>query len=118
MGVFGSKQFIRNDKVEGQGKSVMLLAKKFKLSAYELDRIYHEFCKYEDPDSHLAEIKFIFDSCKLPYRLFDSILFQMFDKTKCGYLNFQEYVIAMYGLLSSDDDGLANLCFTLFDTEG
>ncbi len=83
----------------------------------ELDRIFHEFSKYEDKETHLAEIKYIFNCLQIPYLLFDSLLMQIFDKNKSGYLNFMDYLMVMWSLLSSDDDGLANLCFSLMDVD-
>lgn len=116
MGLFNSKQFIRNDKIDGQGKSVLVKAKQIKLRVKELDRLYHEFVKFEDKVTHLLEIKALFNYYKIHYSFFDSILFQFFDLTKSGYLNFQDFVVTMWGVLSTDDDGLANLCFALMDS--
>jgi Ca2+-binding EF-hand superfamily protein len=117
MGGFGGKQFIRNDKVDGQGKPVLLISKKLNMKMNEVDRIFHEFSKYEDQTTHTIEIKYLFNCMQIPYMLFDSLIFQMFDKQKSGYLNFMDYLMVMWALLSTDDDGLANLCFSLFDTE-
>lgn len=116
MGLFSSKQFIRNDKIEGQGKSVLAKAKQIKLRVKELDRLYHEFVKFEDKNTHLLEIKNLFNYYKIYYSFFDSILFQFFDLTKSGFLNFQDFVIIMWAILSTDDDGLANLCFAILDS--
>ncbi len=82
---------------------------------YELDRLYHEYCKYEDNTTHVAEIKFILNSCLINYQLFDSLWCQLFDKIKSGYLNFLQYLMAIWSLLSTDEDGLAALCFSMMD---
>lgn len=118
MGGFGSKQFIRNDKVDGQGKPVLVIAKKLDLKMNEVDRIFHEFTKYEDQTTHQIEIKYLFNCMQIPYMLFDSLIFQMFDKQKSGYLNFMDYLMVLWTFLSTDDDSLANLCFSLFDIDG
>ena len=116
MGVFNSKQFIRNDKIDGQGKSVLQKSKQIKLKVKELDRLYHEFVKFEDKSTHLLQIKSLFNYYKIHYSFFDSILFQFFDLTKSGFLNFEDFVVIMWAILSTDDDGLANLCFSLMDS--
>ena len=89
-----------------------------KLTTTDLDRIFHEFAKFENPKTHLIEIeKIIFKRYKLYYNLFSRMFFQVLDKEKTGQLNFLEYLIIIWSFLSTDDDGLASLCFCLFDTE-
>jgi len=117
MGVFATKPFERNDDIEGQGKSVLLLAKRLMITKYELDRIYHEFRKHEDPKTDLIDIAELFMKFKLPYSVFFSVLFQLYDINKTGMFNFQEYLIMMWAFLSASDDNLSALCFNLFDLE-
>jgi hypothetical protein len=117
MGNFGSQQFIRNDEIVGQGKQVLIYAKKMRLTNKELDRLYHEFSKFENPKTNLAEISRIFQYCSCEYSVFSIILYQIFDKTKSGFLNFMEYIIINWFFLTCNDDDFAILCFNLFDTE-
>ncbi len=113
--VIGRKELIRNDDIEGQGKAVFVLAKSLKLTNVALDRIYHEFHKFENPITNLANISTFFAAFKHEYTVFDRLLFQLFDKNKTGELNFMEYMIIIWGFLSTDEDGMAALCFSLFD---
>jgi hypothetical protein len=115
--VIGRREFVRNDEIDGQGKQVVIIAKSLKLTNVALDRLFHEFKKFENPKSNLMNIQAMFSSFKQDYCIFDRIIFQIFDKNKTGELNFLEYVIIMWGFLSTDEDGLAAFCFSLFDTE-
>ena len=112
--VFGRK-FVRNDKIEGQGKQLLLFAKKIHLQKAEVDRIFEEFCQIENPATHLAEVSNIIVSKKKPYCLFASVLFQIFDRNKLGIVNFLEYMTILWCFLSADEDELARTCFGLFD---
>lgn len=113
----GSQEFVRNDEIPGQGKQVLVLAKKLKLTNVELDRIFHEFCKHRDIESKTVDLEALFRALKCPYTLFARLMFQFFDANKTGKLVFFEYMIIMWGVLSTDEDGLAALLFSLFDTE-
>ena len=113
----GRHEFVRNDETVGQGKEVLVLAKKLKLTNVELDRIFHEFVKHRQLESQSVDISQMFKACRHPYTLFDRLLFQFFDANKTGSLVFFEYMIIMWGVLSTDEDGLAALCFSLLDTE-
>eukprot|EP01038_Epipyxis_sp_PR26KG_P011425 gene11425-15310_t len=115
--VFGTRTFIRRDDVDGQGKAVLIYGKKMQLTNHQLDRLYHEFSKFEDPKTNLVPIILLFKSYRCKYNLFNMILFQLFDKEKSGLLNFLEYVIIVWCLLSTNNDTLATLCFNLFDVE-
>ena len=115
MGGVTGKTFVRNDKVDGQGKQLLLFAKKIDLRKYELDRIFHEFYKLAEPKSNVVQISRIYSECKLPYNLIASVLMQIFDVNKRGILNFLEYLMIMYSFLSTDEDEMARMCFGLFD---
>lgn len=116
MGSFQFKPFARNDAIEGQGKEVLLFAKAMRINNYELDRMYHEFRRMEDPETHLVEISAIFEKCKkIKYRLFDQLLYQLFDDHKTGKLNFVDYMAIQWGFLTTDETMMAILCFALFD---
>lgn len=112
--VFGRK-FVRNDKIEGQGKQFLLFAKKINLQKYEIDRIFEVFCGLEDPVTHLVETRKILLQNKRPYTLICSVILQIFDRNKTGWLNFMEYVMVMWCFLSCNEDELARMCFGLFD---
>lgn len=109
------KPFIRNDHIEGQGKSVLVFAKHVNMRISEVDRMFYEFEKFESKATHTADIPSIFGQTSLKYSLFDSVLFQIFDKSKCGKFKFVDYLIFMWVLLSATHDHLAQLCFDSFD---
>ena len=116
MGVNGSKGFVRNDKIEGQGKSMLLFEKKINLQKYELDRLFLEFCKLQEPTvPNLVETSRILTANKLPYCLMSSVLLQIFDRNKQGLLNFQEYVTVLWCFLTTNEAEMARYCFSLFD---
>lgn len=117
MGVFATKPFERNEEIEGQGKSVLLLAKRLMITKYELDRIYHEFRKNEDPKTNLVDIAGLFIKFRLPYTVYFSVLFQLYDINKTGMFNFQEYLVMMWAFLSASDDNLSSMSFNLFDLD-
>jgi hypothetical protein len=116
MGSFQFKPFARNDAIEGQGKEVLLFAKAIRINNYELDRMYHEFRRLENPETHLVDIETLFARCKkIKYRLFDQLLYQLFDDHKTGKLNFVDYIAIQWGFLTTDDTMMATLCFVTFD---
>lgn len=116
MGLFPAKPFLPSE-IDGQGKDVLKLAKRLFITKYELDRLYHEFIKNEDHFSHLITTAEMFKKLKAPYSLFFQVLYQLYDTSKRGLLNFQEYVVATWAFLSLSDDGIATLCFHLFDVD-
>lgn len=116
MGQLFGRVFVRNDKIDGQGKAFLLFAKSIHLQKYEVDRIFEVFCSMEDPATHLVEISKILTTNKLPYNLICSVILQIYDRNKLGYLNFMEYVMAMWCFLATDENELARTCFGLFDT--
>lgn len=114
---FGVKSFERDESIIGQGKNVLTFAKKVNLSKYELDRLFHEFLKYEDPNTHLASIENIFKLSKISYNILASVLLQIYEEDKTGTLSFLEFIISMWAILSSEEIGLASLCYNLFDIQ-
>lgn len=117
MGGLQAKPFIPDENIVGQGKIVLKLAKRLFITKNELDRLYHEFMKHEDPHEHLVATSKMFKTLKAPYNLLLQVYFQLYDVKKSGILNFQEYVCSMWGFLTLNDDGIASLCFTLFDID-
>jgi hypothetical protein len=107
--------FVRNDEIDGQGKEILYFAQRIKLSKQQLDRLYHEFIKYEEPKTHLVDIHYLFDKCGLPLNLIESLLFMFFDELKTFKLNFLDFVIILFNFLASRDEDLSNMCFMLFD---
>ncbi len=115
MGSAFGRKFVRNDKIEGQGKQLLLFAKKVRLQKVEVDRIFEEFCQIEDPATHLAQVASVFISKKKIPTLITTLIMQVFDLNKLGLMNFLEYMTAIWCFLSADEDELARTCFGLFD---
>lgn len=115
MGSIFGKTFVRDDKIDGQGKQFLLMAKKLNMQKYEVDRIYDVFFGIEDKPTHLVDIKGIFLQHKRPYTLMASVIMQIFDRNKSGMVNLMEYVVVLWCFLSTDEDELARMCFGLFD---
>lgn len=114
-GVF--RPYVRDDNVVGQGKEVLSISRALKIQNTELDKIFHEYAKYEDPTSHLADIRYIFKRNKLSYGICAKIFFQVLDKTKSEHLDFLQFLVTFWSFLSADEFGLASYCFSQFDTE-
>lgn len=115
MGSLYGKNFVRNDGVDGQGKQFLIFAKKINLTNDEVDRLFHEYTKYEDPQTRTLKISQILNLNKIKSSLIFSIIMQLFDRRKEGVLNFMEYVIILWGFLSADEDAMATFAFELFD---
>jgi hypothetical protein len=123
MGSSLSRPFVRNDKIDGQGKQFLLFAKRINLQKYEVNRLFYEFSKYSNPETQQIEVNVLLQNASnggtfkshLPFSLVGSLILQIFDRNKFGVLNFMEYVIAMWCFLSTDEDEMARMCFGLFD---
>lgn len=117
MGAFSTKRFLRNDFIDGQGKEVLVFCKRIHLANNELDRIFHEYKKFEDQSTHKLDVKAMFSRYRAPYTVFERILFQIYDREKSNYLTFLEYLVIVWGFLSCDDETLAHLTFSTFDMD-
>ena len=115
MGALNGRVFIRNDYIVGQGKEVLLDAKSLNIKMNQLDRLFHEFTKLMDLDTHKVDLEMFLRFIKVPHVPFLDLLYQLFDKEKKGDLTFHEYMISNWYFLSSSEDNLATMCFQLFD---
>lgn len=107
--------FMRNDEVSGQGKEILVFAQRVKLNKRELDRIYHEFCHYEDAKTHLVELTHFFQRCGRDLKLIETLLFQFYDEDKTFRLNFLDFLMYLWNFLASNEDDVARMCYMLFD---
>lgn len=117
MGALNSKKFHRNDDIIGQGKAVLIIGKQLRIRNRDIDLLFREFCKYEDPRDHLISLDVYFAKMKIIHSPFADMFFQLFDENKTGNLSFLEYMISIWNFLSCDDEILAASCFQLFDME-
>jgi len=117
MGSAAFRNYSRKDNIPGQGKELLAVSRLLKLKNIDLDRIFHEFCKYEDPETHLADIKVIFRLNRVPYGLYTKIFFQVLDKTKSEHMDFLQFLVSFWSFLTLDEKALSSFCFSQFDTE-
>lgn len=115
MGLMKSTQFKRNDDIPGQGKALLLMAKKLGLRTNEVNRLYVEFLKHQRPGTHEVDLPTLLSNIRMGGTLILSVIYNLFDEDKSSSLNFMEFMIILWGLLSSDDESIARLCFGLFD---
>lgn len=118
MGGLQSQVFEKKDAIPGQGKQVLLDAKSVGLKQRQLDRLYYEFCRFEDVESYTMDVDSFCASFRIEYVPFLDLVFQLFDARKTRDLYFNEYLLSCWSFLSvSDGDALATHCFQLFDLE-
>jgi len=115
MGLMKSTQFKRNDDIPGQGKALLLMAKRLGLRTNEVNRLYVEFLKHKRPDAHEVDLNTLLSNIRMGGTLMLSVIYNLFDEEKSSSLNFMEFMIILWGLLSSDDESIARFCFGLFD---
>jgi Ca2+-binding EF-hand superfamily protein len=119
MGIGAGKfrPFIRDDKIQGHGKFTLVVARNLKLTNLQVDRLYHEFTKFSDPVTHKMGIEDLFAKYKVEFGLGANFLFQLWDKKKTGELDFCQYIIVLWSILTTDQDSLVSFYFAAFDTE-
>lgn len=116
MGNLNTKKFKRRDGVEGQGKEVLIYAKKMGLKASELNRFYHEFAKLEG-DSGFIDLEEFYMQHGVPMKPFTNFLMRQFEITKTGRLYFLQFMVTLWNILTADDDALASFVFAVFNPE-
>ena len=95
MGSAAFRNYVRNDRIVGQGKEILAVSKLLNLKNIDLDRIFHEFAKYEDAETHLVDLKLLFQRIRVPYDLYAKIFFQVLDKTKSEHLDFMQFLVRL-----------------------
>jgi len=114
MGQINTKKFKRRDNIEGQGKDVLIYAKKMGLKASELNRFYHEFAKLEGA-SGFIDLEEFYMQHGVAMKPFTNFLMRQFEITKTGRLYFLQFMVTMWNLLTADDDALAAFLFAVFN---
>jgi len=118
MGIFQSKGFIRKDDIDGQGRDVLLYAKMINLKNNEIDRFFNDFSYFKEFESNVIDLHCLLKKLRVQETSMLMLFLLLFDKNKYGTLNFQEYMISIWNFLTLDDEGIAMLLFTIFDTDG
>ena len=111
----GAQSFKRDDTVEGMGLQVLVDAKAMFIKSRELDRLYHEFYKLAGEDYYTVDLEAFLDFLEVPCPPLISVLYQFFEKNKTGHMTFYQYMVYNWHFLGASDDGLAALCFQMFD---
>ena len=114
MGAFSTRNFERRNDIEGQGKEVLLHAKSMHMTNYHLHRLYHEFNKLAG-DSGLVDLDEFFMFYKIDENVLLYFLFQQFEITKRGSLNFDQYLVTLWNLLTMQHDEMAVFMYTAFN---
>lgn len=110
--------FVVKDGIPGQGKEVLISAKALGLKQRQLDRLYHEFCRFEDVETYMMDVDSFCSSSRIEYVPFLDLVFQLFDARKTRNLYFHEYLLCCWNFLSAGDGDLfATYAFQLFDIE-
>ena len=119
MGVGAGKfrPFNRDDSIVGKGKFAQIVSRNLRLTNLQMDRLHHEFTKFSDPVTQKLNLESIFEKYKIPFGFFTNFIFQLYDKTKCGEVDFTQYIIVLWSLLSTEQDSLVSMIFAAFDTE-
>jgi len=119
MGIGAGKfrHFTKDDKIPGHGKFTLVIARNLKLTNLQVDRLYHEFTKFSDPVTHKMGVEDLFAKYKVDFGLGANFIFQLWDKKKTGELDFCQYIIVLWSILSTDQDSLVGLLFSSFDTD-
>lgn len=114
MGAFASKRFKRRDDVQGQGKDVLIKAKKLRLRRGELNRLYHEFNKLEGT-SGFIDLQEFYIQHNLPTSILLDFLMRQFDLLKSGRLYFIQYLVTVWNLMTLNDEATASFMFAVFN---
>jgi Ca2+-binding EF-hand superfamily protein len=113
----GTHSFKRDDDVEGMGLQVLVDAKNMYIKSRQLDRIYHEFHKLAGDDYYTVDLEAFLAFLQVDYPPMVSILYQLLDKEKTGQMTFYQYMVYNWHFLSASDDGMAAICFQMFDID-
>lgn len=114
---FHHNYFLLQLRIVGQGKEVLNMSKLLNLKNIDLDKIFHEFAKYEDPKTNLVDLRAIFQRNRLQYDVVAKLFFQVLDKSKSEHLDFLQFLVTFWAFLSADENGLASFVFSQFDSE-
>lgn len=113
----GTQSFKRDDEVEGMGLQVLVDAKVLYIKSRQLDRIFHEFYKLAGDDYYTVDLEAFLAFLQMEYPPMVSVLYQFLDKQKSGQMTFYQYMVYNWHFLSASDDGIAAICFQMFDID-
>jgi Ca2+-binding EF-hand superfamily protein len=117
MGGGGTKSFVVNDQIDGQGEEIMALKKQIKLSDSELNKYWAAFCKVDKMYTGSIHIEQFHKYYQLEETPFTMKVFSIMDTDANGGINFHEFILAIWNYLSLDMNSLATFSFRLFDTD-
>jgi Ca2+-binding EF-hand superfamily protein len=117
MGVGSSKRFKPNSKFPGQTYRVIEVAAELGYTRFDVDKMFAYFGRMDVYDRGLVSIREFVVVNKISCERMGALIFRIFDKKNTGTFNFERFLIAMWNILSFDEDDLASFAFQVFDTD-
>ena len=118
MGCIGSVAFVRDDSVPGRDQIAVETFEELNLSQSDLDIFFTAFIDIDaDNSGHIRADEF-FAYFRVEQTPFNKRLFVSMDIDNTGYLNFCEFVCAMWNFLSMEPSRLGSYAYFLFDDDG
>jgi Ca2+-binding EF-hand superfamily protein len=121
MGALVTKPFEKSEVIPGQGRALLLDCKALGVRTRQLDRLYEEFCRFEDVKSYTVDVESMLSTLNASSATWGPIvdvLFLQFDEKKSGELFLHDFVLTLWNFLTvPDGDMLANFVFQLFDVK-
>jgi Ca2+-binding EF-hand superfamily protein len=117
MGGGGTKQFVVNFRVEGQGEEILEVSRQLELSEAELNQYWTAFCKIDKSTRGQISLDDFHSFYQLDETPFSRKVFSMMDTDDSGMISFHEFVLSIWSYLSLDLDSLAKFSFRLYDND-
>jgi Ca2+-binding EF-hand superfamily protein len=115
MGGGGTKQFVVNFRVEGQGEEILEVSRQLELSEKELNMYWTAFCKIDRSSQGQISIDDFHSFYQIDETPFSKKVFTMMDTDGSGMISFHEFILSIWSYLSLDLDSLAKFSFQLYD---
>lgn len=115
MGGGGTKQFVVNFRVEGQGEEILEVSRQLELSEAELNQYWTAFCKIDKSSQGQINIDDFHSFYQIDETPFSRKVFSMMDTDDSGRISFHEFILSIWSYLSLDLDSLAKFSFRLYD---
>jgi Ca2+-binding EF-hand superfamily protein len=117
MGGGGTKQFVVNFRVEGQGEEILDVSRQLGLTENELNQYWTAFCKIDKDSRGQVTIDDFHSFYRIDETLFSKKVFSLMDTDGSGLISFHEFVLSIWSYLSLDLDSLAKFSFQLYDND-
>ena len=118
MGNYYAKTFVRQENVEGQGKTVLQNAKIFGLRKEELNALYSEYHMNPVSDNGTINVTLFLARSEATMTPLANVIFQFFDIEKNNRLGFNEYLVLLWCVCTLKEYDFVHFICELFDTNG